>query len=109
MKKNDALNRIFENLKNGDVYGKYRYWDYYHNEPFTYPYFDEVLYKTCYGNIGCTHYGSCACKFTLKELKWIIEVIFQRTAEQFEKEYMLESVFESLPQSEILKMQAQKC
>ena len=88
MKKNDALHRIMENLKNGKRYGKQV--DYVR-----YPYFSTVLsiHESNYNSknyIFWCHYGSSANKVTLKDLDWIIRVMFNMTPEQFEAEYEMQ-------------------
>ena len=36
-----------------------------------------ALYKTSSGFLGWTHYGSSANNFNIKELKWVLKVIFK--------------------------------
>lgn len=81
----DALDRIFDNLQAGKVYGDYR-------PSARFPYFWNVLYKTCSNFIGYTHYGSSATKNTKDDLSWIISDIFETTPEQFEKKYTIYNV-----------------
>lgn len=76
MKANKYLNEIWDNLKNGLSY---------------YEILDEgldwiVLWTTptC---IGWRHYGQSANSKKKSELKWIIEVIFRMTPEQFVNKY----------------------
>lgn len=76
LKKMSTLKMIYNNLQNGKVYGRMF-------DNCRYPFFDSVLYKTNTGFIGWKNYGSSANKNTLKELKWIIEVIFHCTPEEF--------------------------
>lgn len=75
-----ALERIYQNLQDGKVYG-------YMFTPCKYPYFHKVLYKTIYGHIGWNHYGSAANENTTKELAWVLEHIFRVTPEEFEQKY----------------------
>lgn len=82
MKYSDALKRIYKNINAGKSYG-------YNVVNVQYPYFSDVLYLTLQNNIGWTHYGSSANKNTLKELQWIITVIFKTTPEDFEKAYTI--------------------
>lgn len=82
MKYSDALKRIYKNINAGKSYG-------YNVVNVQYPYFSDVLYKTRSGFIGWTRYGSSANKNTLKELQWIITVIFKTTPEDFEKAYTI--------------------
>lgn len=77
-----SLTRIYNNIQAGKIYGEY--W-----LNVKYPFFSEVLYKTCGNYIGWTHYGSSANKNTKKELAWIISVIFDTTPEEFEKMYVI--------------------
>ena len=75
------LNEIFENLKKGYRYG--RKIDYV-----KYPYFENNLYffkSTVNGKelFGYEHFGQSAIAATRKNLKWLIETIFDQSAEQF--------------------------
>lgn len=72
----EVLKTIYNNLQNGKVYGRMF-------NKCKYPYFNIVLYKTIDGFIGWKNYGSSANKNTLKELEWIIKVIFHCTPEEF--------------------------
>ena len=82
MENNRAINRIYDNLQAGAIYGEYVL-------TMRFPYFSEALFKTIYGNIGWSHYGSSANKNTINQLAWIIEVIFKTTPEQFEQKYTI--------------------
>lgn len=73
-----ALNTIYNDLNNGFRYGK----DFIYPD-IKYPFFDCVLYITNFNNIGWSHYGSSANKNTLKNLFWIITVIFKLTPTEF--------------------------
>lgn len=75
----DALHTIMNNLKAGKVYGKTC-------EGRIEPYFWFVMCKD--GNfIHWVHFGRSANRCNLKELKWIINVIFDTTPEKFIEEY----------------------
>ena len=95
--KNEALNRIFENLMNGAVYGHDRItWrcDYPEKNLAGKPMFTTALYKHAYKPLFCwSHYGSSANDATKKDLLWIITTIFDITPEQFEKQYMTRTTF----------------
>lgn len=90
MSKNEyaVLRNIMHDLKDGYVFGKDYTWDYYDNKPYRYPFFGSALYLTPAKNIGYTHYGSSATKLTLKNLEWIITVIFEMTPSAFLREYI---------------------
>ena len=90
-KKNKAALRfIYRNLKHGIRYGKYNFYDYYNCRPFPFPYFCVNLARR--GNLlSWTHYGSSAEKFTLKDLEWIITVIFNTSPIDFLRDYTAEN------------------
>lgn len=96
--KNEALNRIFENLNGGAVYGHDRLsWrcDYPEKNLAGKPMFTTALYKHYCKPIFCwCYYGSSANKATKKDLLWIISCIFDMTPEQFEKQYMTRTAFQ---------------
>lgn len=75
----DALHTIMNNLKAGKVYGKTC-------EGRIEPYFWFVMYKD-ENFIHWLHFGQSANRCTLKELEWIIRVIFDTTPEKFMAEY----------------------
>jgi hypothetical protein len=87
-KEKEILRGIMEDLKAGYSFGKDYTYDYYHGEPLRYPYYGEALYITPCGSIGWTNYGSSANKCNLKELAWIISVIFKTTPSGFLLEYI---------------------
>lgn len=89
----EVLRNIMDDLKAGFSFGKDKTWDYYNNRPFPYPYFDDRLYifRSSYNGkkyIGWCHYGSSANAVTLRDLEWIITVIFKTTPSEFLKEYI---------------------
>ena len=75
----DTLHVIYNNLQKGKVYG-------YDFTNVRFPFFKIVLSKN--GRfIHWSNYGSSANKNTLKDLKWIIEVIFECTPEDFVQKF----------------------
>ena len=76
----EALKQIYINLNNGKRYG------YYINPTNkalgNNPIFSERL-ATDENYIRYSHYGSSATKNTLKDLSWIINIIFQSTPTEF--------------------------
>jgi len=89
---NAALHKIMEDLKAGYSYGTDRIWNYYNNEPYRFPYFDTRL-SIGYGHnlkkyIFWTHFGSSANPVTLRDLEWIITVIFRLSPVEFLQEYI---------------------
>lgn len=78
-------------IVNNRLHGYINYWNYYDNERIRFPYFDSVLYKTFYGNIGYSHYGSSAIKATKADLEWLINTIFNTSATGFLKQYTTET------------------
>ena len=62
--------------------------DYYENKPYRYPFFGSALYLTPSGNIGYEHFGSSAIKATLRDLEWLITVIFKTTPSGFLRDYI---------------------
>ena len=97
MKSNEALNRIFDNLMNGAVYGHDRItWrDDFPDEAIAgKASFTTALYKHDIKPIFCwRHYGESANKATKKDLLWIIESIFDTSPEMFEKQYLTRTAF----------------
>ena len=77
-----ALDRIYNNIQAGKIYGKY--W-----LDVKYPFFSEAIYKISSEFIGYSSYGSSATKNTKEWLNWIITVIFDTTPEEFEKMYAI--------------------
>ena len=78
------LNQIYSNLQKGLYYYETKKCP--HNEW----YYDSiVLWVTQHNNIGWEHYGRAANKNTKKDLKWIIEEIFELTPEEFINKYKL--------------------
>ena len=80
----NPIDIIYKNLMNGMTYG-------YVIKNVRFPYFHNALYK---GRSIATkkffiwnNYGSSANKATKKDLKWIIEVIFKMTPEEFINHY----------------------
>ena len=86
-----ALNEIYTNLKNGEKYGFFRYWNYYDDVKYRFPFFEEVLYQKFSGNFGYSHYGSSAIKPTKEKLNWLIETIFETTPTGFLKTHITET------------------
>ena len=87
MENNIALRKIMESLKAGYSFGMDMIWNNYENKPYRFPYFSTVL-SASFGLIHWTHYGSSANKCNLKELAWIISVIFKTTPCEFLKTYI---------------------
>lgn len=89
MRNRDILREIMYNLKAGKRYGKFVV-------NVKYPYFDTVLSysesiynRAPYDLICWSHFGSSANKATLKELNWIITVIFKLSPADFVSIYEL--------------------
>lgn len=79
MRVKPTLKTIYENINNGKEYG-------YMMNNVTYPFFNTVLSaNTQY--IRWQHFGSSANKNNINNLKWIIEIIFNLTPEEFIKKY----------------------
>ena len=97
MNNKQALNIIYNNLKNGTQYGKFSYWNYYYNSPLPFPYFNIVLYKHYCKNIFCwQHFGSSANKATKEQLAWIIKNIFKTSPEKFLLEYTTKEEYDRM-------------
>lgn len=75
-----SLRRIMEHIRNGGSYAE-------RVENVRYPYDHKVLYRTLYGNIGWCHFGSSANPMTLRDLNWVICVIFEMTPAEFLSRY----------------------
>lgn len=84
---NKIINEIYNNLQQDKVYGQVI-------TNVRFPYFNKVLYKTIYNNIGWRCCGSSANKNTKEDLKWIIETIFQCTPEEFVQTYECKTIEE---------------
>ena len=79
----NKLQEIYKNLQKGKIYGRIF-------DNCKYPFFDVALHITeSRGSeyIAWQHYGSSANDNTIEALKWIIEVIFECSAEQFAEKY----------------------
>ena len=97
MTNQQALTAIYNAFNNGVQYGKFKYWDYYNNRPFSNPYFHIMLCKHWCKNIFCwENFGSSANKATKKDLAWIIKEIFKTTPEKFLIEYMTNTEYERI-------------
>lgn len=88
---NKKLEEIYNNLQAGISYGIDR--DKEHFSWITYPYFDAVLYLIANNGvgrevIGWRNYGSSANPNTLKDLKWILDTIFEQTPTEFLNTYI---------------------
>lgn len=80
----EQYEQIYNNLKAGARYGEYY--------ALKYPAFHVALYINSSGKWICWHNGgSSANKNTLKDLIWIISVIFNRTPEQFVHDFSIYS------------------
>lgn len=93
---NETLNRIFDNLQNGETYGHIAYYrqDYPEKDLAGKEYFSFNLGKHYYKPLFCwTHYGSSANKATKKDLQWLINTIFGMTASEFEKRFITRTAF----------------
>ena len=89
--------KLFAALQAGESFGKISYWDYSSGRPFRYLMFNTALQKHYCKNIICwTNYGSSANKNTLKDLRWILETIFNTTATEFLKEYKTRTEYNRL-------------
>ena len=100
MKENfsNSLNNIWDNLMAGGVYGYVfhspglRFTDYGYT-------FNTSLYYDNRKKLFFWHnYGSSANKATIKDLAFIITVIFNMTPPEFEKRFLLESVYNTFVQ-----------
>jgi hypothetical protein len=86
------LKEIYNNLQAGITYGEDM--DKEHHSWINYPYFNAVLYLTANSPgsaeevIGWRHYGSSANKNTEKDLKWILDKIFNMTPTEFLQKYI---------------------
>ena len=84
-----ALTEIFNDLNDGFYYGEDKIFDHYNNKPYQYPFFDCVLSLSLTGKyINWYHYGSSANKNNIKELFWIITVIFKLSPVEFKNKYI---------------------
>lgn len=80
--KQNALDRIFDRLNSGRVYGVFL-------TNVRFPCFYPVL--SCDGQfIYWRIYGSSANKNSLKALAWILENVFKKSPEEFERAYYLQ-------------------
>lgn len=75
-----SLRHIMEHTRSGGSYAE-------RVENVRYPYDHKVLYRTLYGNIGWCHFGSSANPMTLRDLNWVIRVIFEMTPTEFLSRY----------------------
>ena len=86
------LKEIYNNLQSGITYGEDM--DREHHSWINYPYFNAVLYLIANSPtsaeevIGWRHYGSSANKNTEKDLKWILDNIFNMTPTEFTSKYI---------------------
>lgn len=86
------LKEIYNNLQAGITYGEDM--DREHHSWINYPYFNAVLYLIANSPtsteevIGWRHYGSSANKNTEKDLKWILDNIFNMTPTEFTNKYI---------------------
>ena len=86
------LKEIYNNLQAGITYGEDM--DREHHSWINYPYFNAVLYLIANSPtsteevIGWRHYGSSANKNTEKDLKWILDNIFNMTPTEFTSKYI---------------------
>lgn len=88
-KEREVLRDIMRDLKDGYSFGKDCTWSYYRNAPLDYPYFGTALFLSADRKyIHWQHFGSSANKATLKDLLWIITVIFETTPSGFLREYI---------------------
>lgn len=77
----NAINRIYQNLQNGKTYG-------YDVNSARFPYFSYTLTLSPDRKfIRWRYYGESANANTIKDLQWIIEIIFKMTPEEFENKY----------------------
>ena len=82
MSRKEALQEIRKNLLDGKRYA--RWFDY----GVKYPFWDVKLYYNRIKKLWCwQNYGSSANKATLRELEWIITVIFKMSPAEFVKTY----------------------
>ena len=94
------LYSLYNNLVNGEQYGKFDYYDYYHGRPLYYPGFTVALYKHNYKPLFCwSHYGSSANKAKLKELQWILTNIFNMTAKDFMTVYLSKTEYNRMKEA----------
>lgn len=93
----NPLERLFSELQAGEKFGKVSYWDYYNNRPYMYMTFNCALEKHyCKNLLLWSAYGSSANKNTLKDLEWILENIFHKTAAEFLKEYTTRTEYDRM-------------
>lgn len=91
---------LYAMLNNGESFGIFEYWNHYENKPLRYPLFHTVLVKHYCKNILCwDYYGSSANKNTLQDLEWILENIFNMTADEFIKKYMSKTEYDRMKQA----------
>ena len=83
-KSSSALDTIYRNINKNIPYGK-------DVLDVRFPYFCTALAVTASGNIFWRNYGSSANANTLKDLLWIIQVIFRTSPEGFLTEYIPET------------------
>ena len=91
---NSTLRTIYNNLMNGEQYGYLPTFrnDYPERDLAGKQYFSIVLYKHSFKPYFCwTHFGSSANQATLKDLLWLITVIFNCTPDEFVKRYITRS------------------
>lgn len=82
MNRKEALQEIRTNLLAGKRYA--RWFDY----DVKYPFWDVKLYYNRTKKLWCwSNYGSSAEKATLKDLEWLITVIFKMSPAEFVKTY----------------------
>lgn len=94
--KNEALNRIFDSLMAGEVYGSISRWrdDYPDPALAGREMFWAVLCKDRIKPLFCwRNYGSSANKATKKDLLWLIVEIFGTSPDGFERKYITKKAF----------------
>lgn len=97
MKYSKAIDRIYNNLMSGEVYGHVSFYrrDYPDKQLAGKEYFSANVYKHyCKPFICWTHYGSSANKATKEGLSFVIHKIFGMNALQFEKKYITRTAFQ---------------
>lgn len=89
----NSLNNIWNNLMSGGVYGYcFRHPDFTFTD-YGYTFTASLSYDSIKKLFFWRHAGQSANKATMQDLAWIITVIFNMTPPEFEKRFLLESVY----------------
>lgn len=96
MKYSQSMNRIYNNLMAGAVYGYVSTWraDYPDKALAGKERFQTALYKHACKPLFCwQHYGSSANRATKSDLAFILHKLFNMSAPQFEKRFITREEF----------------